>query len=281
MSQRLLLLLPATAFGVLAGTVPAARDASPALAPSAIQEPAAATCAVWWPAHREEVERCLRECEIERVVDVPIGVTRPKRAFFVAGSPVHSAAWKPLRPQHLHGFWESYKSEIAAYQIDKYLGLDMVPPTVERRGPEEELGSMMLWLEDVHGWDQDNPPQVADRFPWERQIIRMKMLDLLIGNIDRNEGNLLYDDDFHLIMIDHTRAFTAERSLGRIARPGRIDGVVWDKMEALTFDRVKALIGDWVVGDREIRALLERRDRMKKEIDRMVAEKGERFVFIR
>jgi hypothetical protein len=37
-------------------------------------------------------------------------------------------------------------------------------------------------------------------------------------------------------------------------------------MQALTFDQLKALIGDWVVGDREIRALLERRDRMKKEI---------------
>jgi hypothetical protein len=66
-----------------------------------------------------------------------------------------------------------------------------------------------------------------------------------------------------------------------MARPGRIDGLVWDRMEALTFDQVKVLIGDWVVGDREIRALLERRDRMKTEIDRMVAEKGERAVFIR
>ena len=33
----------------------------------------------------------------------------------------------------LHGYWESYKSEIAAYELDKLLGLDMIPPTVERR----------------------------------------------------------------------------------------------------------------------------------------------------
>ena len=32
-----------------------------------------------------------------------------------------------------NGYWESYKSEIAAYELDKLLGMDMVPPSVEKR----------------------------------------------------------------------------------------------------------------------------------------------------
>jgi hypothetical protein len=36
-----------------------------------------------------------------------------------------------------------------------------------------------------------------------------------------------------------------------------------------------------VLGDGEIRALLERRDRMKKYIDKMVKDRGARYVFIR
>ena len=41
----------------------------------------------------------------------------------------------------------------------------------------------------------------------------MKMLDLLIANVDRNQGNLLYDPDWHLLLIDHSRAFTEKKDL--------------------------------------------------------------------
>ena len=31
-------------------------------------------------------------------------------------------AWKTIRPGFHSGYWESYKSEIAAYELDKLLG---------------------------------------------------------------------------------------------------------------------------------------------------------------
>lgn len=281
MTRRASLLFQATALAALfACATLAARPAPPPAVPTLVQE-AAATCSLTWPAHRAEVEACLRECEIDRVEDLPIGVTKPKRVFFKAGSAVASAAWKPLRPGRYSGYWESYKSEIAAYELDKQLGMDMVPPAVERRGPDGEMGAMIYWIENVHGWDPKNPPTVDDQFAWDRQIIRMKMLDQLIANIDRNQGNLIYDNDFHLFLLDHSRAFTSEKNISKLPSPNRIDGVVWDKMEALTFDELKGALGEWLLGDGEIRALLERRDRMKKYIDKMVKDKGARYVFIR
>ena len=77
---------------------------------------------------------------------VPIGVTKPERGFFAPGGLAASAAVKHLPMGQRAGFWEAYKSEIAAYQLDRLLGLDMVPPTVERR-VGGDLASVQLWVE--------------------------------------------------------------------------------------------------------------------------------------
>src|SRR5919198_4541748 len=90
------------------------------------------TLARVWDGRAAEYEAYLRTAPIERVETIPIGVTRPRRAYFAPGGLARSAAWKPLRPSFQSGWFESYKSEIAAYELDKLLGLGMVPPTIER-----------------------------------------------------------------------------------------------------------------------------------------------------
>ena len=41
----------------------------------------------------------------------------------------------------------------------------------------------------------------------------MKMLDVLINNDDRNAQNFLVDPDFHIILIDHSRAFISGKKM--------------------------------------------------------------------
>jgi len=244
------------------------------------QQTQAAAPARAWVESRAPIEQCLRDGAIDRFEDVPIGVTKPKRAYFKDGLAVKSCAWKPLAPGRYKGFWESYKSEIAAYELDKLLGLDMVPPAVERtiRG---ERGAAIMWVDGVKGWDSKKPISPPNSTAWSMQVIRMKMFDQLIANIDRNQGNLLYDADYHLILIDHSRAFTTTTDISRIAPPSKVDAVLWEKMRALTPEELQRTIGPWVLGKREVQALLKRRDRMQQQIDRMVKERGEANVFVR
>jgi hypothetical protein len=237
------------------------------------------TCAVTWPADRAAIETCLRDCAVDHEEEVPIGVTKPKRLFLAAGSPVRSLAWKPLRPGRYSGYWESYKSEIAAYVMDKLFGLDMVPPVVERRY-QGELGAAIFWVDGAKGWKKGETVDAPDAFAWARQVVRMKMFDQLIGNIDRNQGNLLYDADFHLILIDHSRAFTTTKDIRQEAQPNHIDAVLWDKIQALTLEDLQAALGD-LLDKGQIKAILDRRDRMRAAIDTMVAARGASRVFIR
>jgi hypothetical protein len=184
-------------------------------------------------------------------------------------------AWKVLPPGRRAGYWESYTSEIAAYELDKLLALDMVPVTVEKRW-KGQTAAAILWLSPVRQWKDVEPlPKPPS---WNRQAIRMKMFDNLICNKDRNKGNLLVDDEWNLFLIDHSRAFIVSRELP--VPMEHIDRELWDRMLTLDEASLSAALGAWL--DRaNIRAMVERRDRMTAAIVKLVKDHGEAAVFAR
>ncbi len=241
---------------------------------TALPVPEAGKCSLVWAGHESEIEHMLARGRVAKLEDVPIGVTKPQRAT-LEGSPMRFA-WKPLTPGYSKGFMESYKAEIAAYKLDRLLGLNMVPPIVERN-MNGKNGAAVLWVENTRGWSVEKPPQGPEP-SWSLQLTRMKMFDLLIANIDRNQGNLIYDADWHLFLIDHSRAFTGKKDLKGIAPLGRVDRGLWDKMAALTLEDLDRGLDKWV-GNNEKKAILLRRDLMAKDIAAKIAKQGEKFVF--
>jgi len=154
--------------------------------------------------------------------------------------------------------------------------MHMVPPIVERK-VDGLTGAAVYWVENTKGWSIQKPVQGPEP-QWSLQLTRMKMFDLLIANIDRNQGNLLYDADWHLILIDHSRAFIDKKDLKNIAPLARVDRKLWEKMQALTMEELNRGLGDWV-GEKEKKAMLIRRDLMAKSIQELIAKRGETSVF--
>jgi hypothetical protein len=171
---------------------------------------------------------------------------------------------------------ESYKSEIAAYKLDRMLEMHMVPPIAER-SIQGKNGAAVFWIENVRGWSVEHPPQGPEP-SWSKQLTRMKMFDLLIGNIDRNQGNLIYDADWHLFLIDHSRAFIDKKDLKGLAPLGRVDKALWDRMQALTMEDLDKGLGD-LVGQKEKKAMLVRRELMAKAIAELIKKRGENSVY--
>lgn len=234
-----------------------------------LQEAAApAASAKVWVGREAEFEEYLKTAPVAKIVDVPIGVTKPQRAYLEPGGLAESFAWKTLPPGIHKGFWDGYKAEIAAYELDKMLGLGMVPVVVERR-VKSDKGAAVLWLNGVRSWEEAlRSPKTSN---WTPNVVRMKMFDNLIGNSDRNKGNLLVDKECNIYLIDHSRAFTTDKKLPHAME--HIDKELWQKILALEFEPMKAKLGAWI-GNGEIRAMLSRRDRMKKAIDDLVAKNG-------
>jgi hypothetical protein len=237
---------------------------------------APAVCSQTWVGHEAEFEEALRNGKVARLEDVPIGVTKPQRGILEPPTPVARFVWKPIRPGYKAGYMESYKAEIAAYELDKLLGMGMVPPYVERK-VQGLTGAAGYWIEDTKSWDIKSPPSGPEP-QWSYQLSRMKLFDMLIANIDRNQGNLIYDADWHLFLIDHTRAFIGKKDLKGFASLSRVDRKLWEKMSALTFEQLKAALGEWV-SDGDLRALLTRRDLIARNIAEMVKQRGDSVFF--
>ncbi len=252
-----------------------------ACAPVVAQQPASpaastGVCAKTWLGHEAELEQYLKTVKVEKIEDIPLGVTKPMRAFLAPGGPVASMAWKPLRPGIYSGVWESYRSEIAAYELDKLLNLRMTPPAVERQ-VDGATGAAVIWIAPVTMWRDLKKDKRPTGNPWTFQIIRQRMFDDLIGNDDRNQGNLLIDGDGHLCLIDASRAFASNTNLP--LKLEKIDAPLWGRISALTEASLAATLGAWLEPS-QIRAMLDRRDRMKKEIDKLVAAHGASKVFV-
>lgn len=234
-----------------------------------------------WVGRYAEYESFLASAPIERIEGINLGVTSPHHVFFGAGGLAAGAAWKPLAPGKYEGFFESYRSEIAAYKLDRLLELDMVPPTVER-SYRSQKGSLQLWVEDTRMMTQivAQKLQAPNAEAWNVQVARQRAFDDLTANTDDNKGNMLIDRAWNLVLIDHSRAFTAT-----LEQPFQL-GKTLTRIDRPFFDRLKAL--DRAVLDRELGPLLEargvstlvaRRDAIVKGLQKLAAERGDAKVF--
>jgi len=230
-----------------------------------------------WLAEREALEERLETAEIVHVEDVGEGVTNPRKVTLVAGSDEFHAIYKPLKRGRQRGFWESYQAEVAAYHLDRILGLDMVPPTVVRR-VDGNLGSLQLWIE-----GSDTYKRLQDKVPMtpvlSRQVSNMKMFDNLIFNDDRNAGNFLLDSEWNIVLIDHSRAFIERSHLlkGKAKLPSQYDRKVVERLRVLTRDELEPAMDGLLMGG-QLDNLLKRRDEILEHLEKLVAERGEASV---
>ena len=228
-----------------------------------------------WLGREPAIEAHLKTAAVVRLEDIGTGVTHPQRAYLNPNTPVDSLVWKVLPPGRRLGHWESYKSEIAAYELDKLLGMNMVPPAVERT-IDGEVGAAVMWLESIKSV-KDLGGVVPSGAIWGKPLRKMMMFDNLIANPDRNAGNMLIGPPGELILIDHSRAFIDEESL--VHEIERVDATLWNRMTMLTRQDLTRVLGPWIDED-AIGAMIERRDRMVSEVNKLVAKKGRAGVII-
>lgn len=133
------------------------------------------------------------------------------KVFLVSLENDGSAIFKPeegaytVRGKNGTGF----KRERAAYLVDRFFGINLVPPTVVRE-IDGNIGSVQRFIADARTGYQIsyNEKRTHSAFRVE-EIIRMRVFDYIISNSDRHDGNYLVKDG-KLYAIDHGLSFFTE-----------------------------------------------------------------------
>ena len=215
------------------------------------------------------------------------GVTMPRKATLSDGERTLDALFKDIDTyspkETLAGgelvlrFRDSYRHEIAAYELDKLLGLEIVPPCVKRR-MGGDAGALCLWVEGtMTEWERLARPDITppDTEDWNRQMMTIRLFLQLIYDIDyKNASNLLIDERFKIYKIDSSRAFRTDRELRDPAELTRFSRAVLDALGSLRLEDAQTSLKPWLTKE-QIKGLLARRDLILELAEARIAALGE------
>ena len=238
---------------------------------------------------KEQIKQFLLTAKVVNSQRAKKGITNPWRLTLTDGTVTHDASFQSIdehKPtmQLASGtelnFVDSYKYNIAAYQLAELLGIeDMMPVYVERNW-QGNPGSLSWWLpvkmDEVERHKQKLTAPDADA--WNNQMYKIRVFDQLVYDIDANLTNVLIGEDWKIWRVDFTRAFRLYKDLKDPKQNlVRCDRQLLERLKALDGNELAEKTKHYLTKD-EVKAVMARRDKIVAHFQGLITEKGENEV---
>jgi hypothetical protein len=238
---------------------------------------------------KERIEHFLLTAKVIKSRQSNKGITNTWRLTLSDGTVTHDASFQAIDEHKTDMkfsdgrseliFVDSYKYNIAAYQLADLLGLDDIVPVYVERKWQLQTGSLSWWLpvqmdEGERLRHKISPP---DLDTWDRQMYKIRVFDELVYDTDTNLTNVLIGQDWKIYRIDFTRAFRLSRNLHNPKNLTRCDRILLEKLKVLDGNQLGQKTKRYLTGE-EVKAVMARRDKIVAYFQKLIVDKGESEV---
>jgi hypothetical protein len=238
---------------------------------------------------KEQMKQFLLTAKVIKSGPAHKGITHTLRLTLTDGTITHDAHFQPIDEHAMNkelasgrremNFVDSYKYNIAAYELAAMLGLDDMVPVYVQRKYAGDMGSFGWWLP-VKMDEADRVKQkipVPDPDSWDKQMYRVRVLDQLVYDTDANLTNVQIGEDWKIYRIDFSRAFRLEKNLQRPQDLVQCDRQLFTKLKALDGNELAVRTKGFLT-KQEVQAVMTRRDKIVDHFQKQIAEKGENEI---
>ena len=235
---------------------------------------------------KDQIKQFLLTAKVIKSGPAHRGITNSYRLTLTDGTITHDAHFQPIdehaaKKEMANGrtemnFVDSYKYNIAAYQLAEMLDMDDMVPVYVQRKWEGKTGSFSWWLpvkmDEAQRVKQKIP--IPDADTWNKQMYKVRVLDQLLYDTDPNLTNVVIGEDWKIYRIDFSRAFRPYKDLQSTKDLVKCDRQLLGKLKALDGSDLASRTKGFL-SKQEVQAVMVRRDKIVDYFQKLVAQKGE------
>ena len=226
----------------------------------------------------KEMETFLKTAEIVGREPGPGGRTDAWKLDLEARGLVLAALFKYIDRRRPDPLADSYRYDLAAYALNKYLGLGIVPPIVERT-VNEVPGGLQAFVPKAVSEADRKAKHVAPEDPayHDRVMADLTVFQNLVYDDCENENDTLIGGDGRIYRVDFSESFVPKTSLPPHCAIRKCSRLLYRKLRAWDDKTVAGYVGRHL-NKEETAALLARRKIVLRLLDTMIKAMGESTV---
>lgn len=227
----------------------------------------------------DELENYLKTAKVVSIeIKESVGRTAPWEVTLDDGKTQRRGRFKYVRRSRPHHLPDSYHYEIAAYQLTKLLGVQMIPPVVERE-IDNTMGSLQMYVEGCFRLSDQKrkglePP---DQEIFMNTLHELSVLENLTYCVRDKKDILVKEKTWHVCRVDFSEAFSPEIALIPDSEIMCCSKILFKGLSDLSDDAIQSKLSRHLNSE-EINALLIRRTLILEKLKSLIAERGEEKV---